>query len=154
MLDRFVATLGYDRALDYLWAGSMEYRMTAAVAQEASLPPTTAAHFTQLAAETGAKAAAIQSDPALTPEQRRAALQELQQAVRPELDALLPSSAQQKLPAPALAWFGQLGQGQYKVMTPTVPGGSNFSLGGFMPPTFGGPPAPRVVPLPRRTTGL
>lgn len=72
--DRVISELGYDRALDYLWSGAAEYRGVATVAQQANLPLATAARFTQLAAETGAKAAAIHRDAALTSDQRRAAL--------------------------------------------------------------------------------
>jgi hypothetical protein len=50
----------------------VEYRTTLAVAQEANLPPATAGRVAQLAAESGPKAVAIQNNPALTAEQRRA----------------------------------------------------------------------------------
>jgi RNA polymerase sigma factor (sigma-70 family) len=120
--DRVVAAMGYDRALDYLWSGTPEYQTFAEAAQATHLPSTVARQATQLAAETGSKAAAIHADTTLAPQQRQAALLALQQEVRLTMDALIPSVVQQQLPATALSWLTQLDQGKFRTITPSLPG--------------------------------
>jgi len=119
---QLIAALGYDRALDYIWAGSSEFPAYARVAREANLPPATAGRVVQLAAETADRAAAVHADATLTAEQKRAALLALQQTVRPQLDALVPTAAQQRLASAALAWINGLGEGRYKTIQTVLPG--------------------------------
>lgn len=126
-LDQVVAALGYDRGLDYVWAGAWEYPSYARVAQDAGLPPSTAGRVLQLAAESINRAITIHDDAALTPEEKRAAMVALQQQVRPQLDALLPPEQQQRLAAETLTWFTALGQGRYKVI-PTSAAGTTGSI--------------------------
>ncbi len=149
-VDRFVAALGYDRALDYLWIGATEYTAVARMAADGSIPATAAGQFAQLAAETGNKAAAIHQDPSLTPGQRQAALRDLQATVRPEVDALLPAAAQQNLPPSALAWFEQLAQGKYKMLAPTLPGAVRIGPSSVMNSVTSATSTPTLVSLPRR----
>jgi hypothetical protein len=113
-IDQLVATVGYDRACAYLWAtDSGPYRSTLHVLQEAGLPADNAFRLLQLASDTGAQAIAIHYDPQQTPEQKIAALAELQQATRPQLDALIPPESQAKLDSAAITWFTLLGEGSY-----------------------------------------
>jgi hypothetical protein len=127
LTERVVSELGFDRALDFLWAGTPEFRAAATVSKEAGLAPTTAGRYAQLAAETGMKAAAINQDASLTFEERRAALVALQQTARAEIDALIPPAAQQKLAPNALAWVNQMSDGRYKMMAPGFPGRGSSS---------------------------
>ena len=127
-VEQLIATLGYDRALDYIWSGSRDYPAYARVAREANLPPTTAGGVVQLAAETADQAAAIHADTTLTVEQKRAALLMLQQTVQPHLDALLPPAAQQQLAAAALGWLTALGDGRYKPVGTVLPGQVHTSV--------------------------
>ena len=48
------------------------------------------------------------------------ALLALQGTVRPQLDALVPPSAQSKLPEPAIAWFNLMSDGKYERMIPLI----------------------------------
>jgi hypothetical protein len=130
VVERMVSEFGYDRAMDYLWAQTPEYRAVSILAKENNLDPTAAARFTQLAAETGAKAAAIHQDGSLSVEQHRAALLALQQTARAQADALVPPEAQQKLPPTALQWLTQMSEGRYKMMTPGMPGRGSASFTG------------------------
>jgi hypothetical protein len=150
VMERMVTELGYDRALDYLWASSQEYRAMAPLVQEANLAPGTAARFTQLAAETGFKAGAIHQDASLNLEQRRAALVALQQSARAQVDTMVPAEVQQKLPANSLQWLTQMSEGRYRLISPSAPGrpgGGNYT-GSLTGPTqsvpmqlFAPPPA-------------
>ena len=72
--EQLVATFGYDRALDLVWARTLEYPIYERVAREANLPAGTTGRVLQLAAETGDQAAAIHADGALDAEQKQAAL--------------------------------------------------------------------------------
>jgi hypothetical protein len=119
------------------------------VAQATNLPSTVARQVTQLVAETGSKAAAIHQDTTLSPEQRQAALQSLEQTVRPAMDALVPPTVQQQLPAAALSWLTQLSEGKYRLITPPLPGRNNVSSA-VVSIASGAPPAALLVPLPRR----
>jgi RNA polymerase sigma factor (sigma-70 family) len=121
-LRQLVDVVGYDRALDYVWAGAPEYPAYARVAHEAGLPASTAARVLELAAETARRAMEIHAEAALSAEQRRAAIQALQPAVRAQLDAMLPPAVQQRLTARSLAWFTQLGSGSYAVIATTAAG--------------------------------
>jgi RNA polymerase sigma factor (sigma-70 family) len=127
---QLVAALGYDRALDYLWAGAWEYPSYARVAQDAGLPPGTPARLLELGAETIAQAETIHRDETLTPAQRRAAVIALQEQVRPQLDALLPPDQQQRLPARTLLWFTALGEGRYTSIPTTAAGNTGGVMSG------------------------
>jgi len=152
VVEQVVATFGYDRALNYLWANTQEYRALAALPPEANLPSNTAAQFAQLAAETGAQALALQNDSTMNLEQRRAALLALQQSARTQVDALVPGPAQQKLPASALAWLNQMSDGRFKVLNPGVAGSGSGSYS--MALTAGSAPPLPFVPPPKRPPGL
>ena len=127
-IDRLVAALGYDRALDYLWGGPGPYADTVSVLHGLSLPASNAARLFQLAADAGAQAMAIHFDGALTPEQKREALLALQQSMRPQVDALVPAVAHAKLPAHAIGWISQLGEGRYEVFVPMVSGNGRIEM--------------------------
>jgi hypothetical protein len=154
MADQLIATLGYDRALDYIWAGSGLYPAYARVARDAGLPPATAGRMLQLAAETGERASAIHADAALSLEQKREGLRTLQQAVQPQLDALVPSAERQRLAPGSLAWYTGLAEGRYQMPGTVLPGeirtvaGSGSSSVSDAPPSS---PARSIVP--RRPTG-
>jgi hypothetical protein len=119
-VDHFVKALGYDRALEYLWSGPGAYERVTSLMKEISRPADNAARLFQLAAETGERAAAIHYDPSRSTDQKKTALLALQRTVRPQLDALVPSSAQSKLPDPAIAWFNMMGDGKYERMIPLI----------------------------------
>jgi hypothetical protein len=150
--ERMVAELGYDRALEYVWMQTPEYRAVSLVAKETNLDPTAAARFTQLAAETGLKALGIHQDASLTVEQRRAALVALQQTARAQVDAVVPPDAQQNLPANALQWLTQMSDGRYKVMTPGVPGRGGSSYARSITAANTALPGGVGTPLPVRPT--
>lgn len=122
--DQITAALGPERAIDYIWTGASEYAPISRAAREGGLPPSTAGQVLQLAAETTQRASAIHYDTTLTSAQKRSAIQALQQAVRPALDALLPPAQQQKVGEEALLWFTALGDGRYKWIA-TNSGSSN-----------------------------
>lgn len=127
-MQQLVTTLGYERALDYIWGGALEYAHYARVAREANLPASTAGRVMQLAAETANQAAAVHSDAKLGVEQKRAALVALQQSVRPALDALLPPEVQQRLAPNAQTWFTGLGVGTYKPIRGSLPGATGIMV--------------------------
>ena len=148
-MDKLVAVLGYDRAIDYVWGvDSGPYVDTVSLLHEANLPTTNASHLLQLAAETGIQAAAIHADMSSTPEQKRTALAALQQSVRPQLDALVPPAIQAKLPESAISWFTIMSDGQYQMYRPVM-----YGSGWMVPSSFSvmtPPKEPRsAVPLPR-----
>jgi hypothetical protein len=126
-LDRLVDTLGYDRAIDYIWAGAQEYPTYARLAREAGLPPSTPGRMLQLAAETYERAAEIHRTATLSVPEKRAALLALQQQVKPQLDALLPPAQQQQVGEIGrenhlLGWFTLLGEGRYRHIATTAAG--------------------------------
>lgn len=116
---KITEALGYDRAVDYIWAGSFEYPNIARAAREANLPVSTAGRVLQLAAETTQRAIDVHADSTRSPEQRRAALRALQQEVQPTLDAILPPAQQQKVGGDGLLWFTALSEGKYKRLSTT-----------------------------------
>ena len=150
-IDQAVGLLGYDRALDYLWAvNAQAYTETVRTLKAFDLPTHNAAQLLQLAAETGVHGVAIHYDTALTAEQKRAALTVLQATVRPQLEALVPPAAQAKLGQPAIEWFTVLGDGHYAVFQPAVSGNTwHIATPVSVTSTPSGPR--RVVPLPRRS---
>ena len=122
-LDQLVATIGYDRALDYVWGmDSGPYATTARVLRDVNLPAHHAGRLLQLAADTGAQATAIHYDASLSADQKRAALTALQQTVRPQLDALVPPAVQPKLDEHAIGWFTMMSEGRYTRRQPTLAG--------------------------------
>lgn len=128
-VDKVVAAVGYDRALDYIWGlDSGPYASAVRVLREANLPVNQAARLLQLAAETGEQAVAVHYDGTLTTEQKRAALLALQAAVRPRLDALVPPASQPKLDELAIGWFTALGDGRYARRQPTLFGSAYYGL--------------------------
>jgi RNA polymerase sigma factor (sigma-70 family) len=152
---QLVAALGYDRALDYVWAGAWEYPSYARVAQDAGLPASTPARVLELAAETIAQAETIHSDASLTPAQKRAAVVALQQEVRPQLDALLPPDQQRRLPARTLGWFTALAEGRYMSIPTTAAGNTGGVMAGGLGTSVDSPPPANrvrsqfVVPRPK-----
>lgn len=147
IVNQVVAELGSDRAMEYLWAGTQEYRAIAMLGQQISLPPATASRYAQLAAETGQKANAIHRDASLNVDQRRAALITLQQSARAQVDALVPTEAQQRLPAAGTAWLNALSTGSYRMLSAGVPGrGSSGSIVASITANALTPPPSFVVP--------
>jgi RNA polymerase sigma factor (sigma-70 family) len=130
LVNRLVDAIGYDRALDYVWAGAWEYPAYARAAAEANLPAGTAGRVMELAAETTAQAMQIHDDTTLTPAQKRAAIVALQAEVRPRLDALLPSEVQAQTSSQVSLWFTGLGEGNYKFLPTTFGRGAATILGG------------------------
>ncbi|MEO5961088.1 MAG: hypothetical protein ABIR80_18425, partial [Opitutaceae bacterium] len=128
MKQQLVAALGYDRALDFIWSGAMEYAPYARAARDANLPAATASQVMQLAAETAKQATVIHGDATLSVEQKRAALAALQQSVRPALDALVPPAVQQRLIPTAQNWFTGLSTGTYKPIVSGLPGVSGLMI--------------------------
>jgi hypothetical protein len=132
-VDGLVSAVGYARALDFIWGDdSGPYAKTTRLLREASLPPDNAVRLFQLSAETGLKAAAIHDDAALDAAQKRAALTTLQQATRPQLDALVPPALQSKLDPYAFTWFQILGDGRYQMQRPILIGGG-WAIGPEIP---------------------
>jgi RNA polymerase sigma factor (sigma-70 family) len=119
---RLVSALGYERALDYIWATAPEYTAVARLARDASLPPTTAGKIVQLAAETTEAAISIHERADLSIEGKRAALVALQGKARAQVDGLLPADAQQRAAPHAFAWLNELGEGRYKTIWTALPG--------------------------------
>lgn len=122
-IDRLVATVGYDRTVEFLWSLPGPYQDVARVLREAALPRANASRLYQLVADTGESAETIHYDGSLNAAQKRAALGQLQASVRPQLDALVPPPVQEKLPADAITWFRGLGEGRYTRMYPMVTSG-------------------------------
>jgi hypothetical protein len=149
---QLVAALGYDRALEYFWSGyDAEYAALRRATESAGLPGEMPVRVMELDLATGQEAARIHADPALTPEQKRAALITLRQTAQGRLDALLPPPAQQALPADGLRWLTSLGEGKYLVPMPTLINGGGYSVHSIASP----PPAkPDEAPaLPVRPPG-
>jgi hypothetical protein len=128
--EKLVAALGYERALDYIWAAAPEYAAVSRVAREANLPPTTAGTIVQLAAETAQNAMSIHERAGMSDDEKRAALLALQASARAQVDALLPAPAQQRAGPQALAWLDALGDGRYKTIWTALPGLVNVIGGG------------------------
>jgi RNA polymerase sigma factor (sigma-70 family) len=129
LVDRLVGALGYDRALDYVWAGSWEYSAYARAAADARLPAGTAGRVLELAAETTAQALQIHTDPALSPAEKRAAVIALQADVKPRLDAMMPAEVQAQVGAQASAWFTGLADGRYKYLPTSFARGAGNVMG-------------------------
>lgn len=149
-MDRMVAALGYERALNYIWGGPGLFPSIGRALQGMNLPVSRAAELLELAAETAERAAAIHRDPALEVARKRAELQALQESVRPQFAALVPAGLQSRLPEPAVAWFTLLGEGSYKGFHPTL---LSSGLGEIAPVSVASrPPAAPAwpQPLPRR----
>jgi hypothetical protein len=122
-IDELVTAIGFDRAVDYAWAGTDIMVRDPATSSFVSFPALpNAARVLQLAAETGAAAAAIHHDATRTPEEKRAALLALQQATQPKLDQLLPPESRAATDQRALGWFNGLAKGEYMTFTPNVLG--------------------------------
>lgn len=154
LAQQLIATLGYDRALDFIWGGAAEYSSYARIAREAGLGGGTAGRVVQLASETSDRAAAIHADQTLSLEQKTAALVTLQQAARSQLDSLFPPTAQQRLAPAALEWIESLGQGRYKSIAAVLPGRGNLRVVTGTISLSSTPPSDRPPPLvPPRTTG-
>lgn len=122
MVQSLVAELGFERALDFIWGGTMEYRTYDRVATDAGLPAGTASRVLQLGAETAKRAIAIHSDGTLSLEQKKSSLKSLQNSVQPRLDALLPPAAQARLGEQELEWIRGLENGRYKPVAASLPG--------------------------------
>jgi hypothetical protein len=82
----------------------------------------------QLAAETGAQAAAIHADASRSVEEKRAALLALQQATQPKLEKILPPEGRSAVDPQTLGWFDVLAKGQYVTLTPRLTGGAGTSI--------------------------
>jgi hypothetical protein len=121
-MERLVSALGYDRALDYIWASSGEYAAIARVAGEANLPPTIAGALVQLAAETAQEAMAIHDRAGASLEDKRGALLSLQAKARGLVDAVLPTNVQQRAAPQAFGWLNALGEGRYQTIWTALPG--------------------------------
>jgi hypothetical protein len=140
--EQLAAAVGYDHARQYLWAGYQnDYAPLRRAAEAAQLPPETPVRVMELAEEVGRAAAKIHDDPAVPAEQKRAALLALQQHTQASLDALLPISAQQTLPADGLRWLKELSSGRYYELTPSVSGSGSYSVFTISDP----PPAKRAA---------
>jgi hypothetical protein len=151
--EKLVAALGYERALDYIWATTPEYAAIARVAREANLPPTVAGTIVQLAAETAQEAISIHDRAGMSGDEKRAALLALQANARAQVDALLPVTAQQRASPQALAWLNALGEGRYKTIWTALPGLVNV-IGGAAPISITEPRSGSVHQLvPRRPGG-
>jgi hypothetical protein len=145
-IDQLVAAVGYDRALDYLWAtDSGPWMDTVRLLQGMQFPTGNASRLFQLAAETGDRASAIHYDTLLTVEQKRAALETLQQSLRPQIDALVPAVAQARLPPEAMSWFNALGEGRYERNQPLLMGAGRMVA---TPVSVAVPPRGPHVPVP------
>jgi hypothetical protein len=149
-VDRLVATVGYDLAVEYLWGNdSGPYSRAASVLREEGLPERQAARLLQLASDVGERATTIHHDASLTVEQKRAALLALREEARPRFDTLAPPAVRAKLPEEATEWLTLLGEGRYRRYEPFVVGGGwvMYPLATITTP----PTAPRArVPQPRR----
>jgi hypothetical protein len=141
---QLVATLGYDRAMDYVWSGSdSEYSALRRATEAAQLPATTPARVMDLAVETGRQAATIHDDASLNTDQKRAALLALQESAKAQLATVLPSAAQQQLPADGLRWLNALGEGRYFIPSPAI-----ISSGGYTVYSVTNPPPKTRVESP------
>jgi hypothetical protein len=128
-MDDLVAAVGYERAADYVWAGANVMirdpeNPSALVISSTSSSP----RIMQLAAETGAQAAAIHNDPSRSADEKRAALLALQQTTQPKLESLLPPEGRSAVDPQTLGWFDILAKGQYVTMTPRLTGGAGTSI--------------------------
>ncbi len=119
-IDQIAAAIGPDRALDYLWSGPGLFPELRRFTQETGLPPATTSRVLQLAAETGVNASGIHNDATIPAEQKRAALQALQDRVRPQFDTLVPEPLRARLPEQAVAWFAMLSEGRYMGFSPSL----------------------------------
>jgi hypothetical protein len=149
MMDKLVATIGPDRALDYLWSGPGIYPEVLRLAQQFNLPRNTAGRLMQLAAETGARASALHRDSTILPEGKTAALKELQDSVRPMFDALVPEALRSKFPEQARVWFTMLGEGRYMGFMPSM---DSTGSGTVVPISVTRPAVGRGISPPPRPT--
>lgn len=142
-LDRLVEAVGYDRALDLFWNADTTGISASVVDtfRAAGLPAHDATRLFQLAAEAGERAVAVHYDPALTADQKREALLAIQQSIRPQYEALVPSALQAKLPEQVRGWYGLLGEGQYQAFRGSI-------ISGW------GAPTPQTVTTPPRGARL
>lgn len=153
MMQEMVKAIGFERAADYIWSGTPEYTIYARVAQAENLPAGTAGQVMQLAAETAERAIAISRDASLELAQKRAAMLALQQSVRPQFDALVPSAAQARLSTQALQWIAALPEGRFRLITTplNINEGESRMLGTLSvehpwPAQSSLPPRPRRLP--------
>lgn len=148
--DELVATIGYERAADFVWSGSniiVQDMAASTVISTLAIP--NAPRVMQLAAETGMQAAAIHHDNRLSPDAKRSALLALRQATQPKLDKLLPAPDRANLDSRALGWFNGLGNGEYISFTPRLAGNTTivYSPISITSPPRGEPPAsPQLRP--------
>lgn len=148
---KLIATLGYERALDYIWRGTSEYAPYARVAREQNLAGNAAAQAVQLAAETAERAAGIHADARLNVTEKRAALVALQSEARGRFDRLIPPALQTRLPPNSLQWLDGLAAGQYRPIATVMPG--YFALTMTSPSDVNDPPPTASAPkqfVPRR----
>jgi len=149
--DQLVATVGYDRALDYTWGGTriMTRDLTTGNIQAMPAVPNSS-QLMQLAAETGAAAAAIHYDSSLSLEAKRAALLALQQSTQPALDKILPPDTRANVDPQAFGWFTGLSKGEYVMTRPSLLGNSIMisTPTSVATPMRGNPP---IIPLPKPT---
>ncbi len=138
--------------MNYIWGGPGLYPNLVRSLQTLGQPVRTAAQLLQLGAQSGERAKAIHHDPALTVDQKRAALVTLQDSVRPELDALVPAAQRALLPERGTAWFSGLAEGSYRQFWPTL---LSSGLTEVAPVSVTNEPAgrPGNSALPRRTPG-
>lgn len=149
-LDALVTSVGFERAIDYLWAvESGPYRNIVRALREAGRPAHDAAQLLQLASETGDRAAAIHRDPARNGEQKRAALVSLQRSVEPKFAALAPPDVRPALPQEAVAWFADLGEGRYRRYQPLLTG-EGWSVPSVREVTMPPPHTDGPIPIARR----
>jgi hypothetical protein len=151
-----VAALGYDRALDYVWSGAYEFPVYVRVVRQANLPISSATRIIHLAAETAERASMIHHDGALTLEQKRAAMSQLQEKVQIDFDVLLPKDVQEKLPPQSLTWISGLSEGRYRFVVTTLGAnaGSILNTGTSVDtPVAGGGPWRSNQVLPKRPAG-
>ncbi len=153
--EKLVAALGYERALDYIWCGAMEYPAYARLVREQNLAANAAGQAVQLAAETAEKAGSIHADAKLSVAEKRSALANLQGEAQMQFDRLIPPAAQRRLPVHSLTWLAALGEGRYKGIGTVMPGQTGTMV---MAATtdVSDPPAPPTAPkqfVPRRATG-
>lgn len=147
-VNRIAATIGPDRALDYLWSGPGLYPELTRFAQERGLPATTAARVMQLASETGIRASGIHHDPTIPPANKVDALQALQADVRTDLNRLVPETLRSQFPPTAIEWYTMLGEGRYMGFSPSLSstGSGTIAPASVSKPATGRPWAPPARP--------
>ncbi len=151
--DQLVGALGFERARDYIWSGASDFPAYARVTRGANLPLSAATRAFQLAAETIETASRIHFDPALTLDQKRAAMDALHDQAQREFDRVLPREVQQELVPQSLAWLTELKAGRYKPIPTSLGGSAGIIIGGWSidKPVSG--PWHAIQVLPRRPAG-